>query len=179
MIDEILKNNRRFVAGKGYERHITDGKPSGKTLIVTCMDTRLSVMLPEALGIKNGEVKIVKVAGGVILDDYDAVMRSIIVGIYELGIEEIMLIHHTDCGAGKMTGEHMKHLICERVGADKVAEVERHIDLSQWLDGFGDTEKSVRATMRRVKNHALVPGSITVRGFIIDSTTGALTEIGE
>ena len=86
MIDEILENNRRFVAGKGYEKHITDGKPSGKTLIVTCMDTRLSVMLPEALGIKNGEVKIVKVAGGVILDDYDAVMRSIIVGIYELGI---------------------------------------------------------------------------------------------
>ena len=67
MIDEILKNNRRFVDGKGYERHITDGKPSGKTLIVTCMDTRLSVMLPEALGIKNGEVKIVKVAGGVIM----------------------------------------------------------------------------------------------------------------
>ena len=175
MIDEILENNRRFVAGKGYEKHITDGKPSGKTLIVTCMDTRLSVMLPEALGIKKGEVKIVKVAGGVILDDYDAVMRSIIVGIYELGIEEIMLIHHTDCGAGKMTGEHMKQLICERIGAHKVAEVERHIDLSQWLD----TEKSVRATMRRVKNHALVPGSITVRGFIIDSTTGALTEIGE
>ena len=142
MIDEILENNRRFVAGKGYEKHITDGKPSGKTLIVTCMDTRLSVMLPEALGIKNGEVKIVKVAGGVILDDYDAVMRSIIVGIYELGIEEIM-------------------------------------HLSQWLDGFGDTEKSVRATMRRVKNHALVPGSIIVRGFIIDSTTGALTEIAE
>ena len=65
MIDEILENNRRFVAGKGYEKHITDGKPSGKTLIVTCMDTRLSVMLPEALGIKNGEVKMVKVAGGV------------------------------------------------------------------------------------------------------------------
>ena len=71
MIDEILENNRRFVAGKGYEKHITDGKPSGKTLIVTCMDTRLSVMLPEALGIKNGEVKMVKVAGGVILDDYE------------------------------------------------------------------------------------------------------------
>ena len=179
MIDEILENNRRFVAGKGYVKHITDGKPSGKTLIVTCMDTRLSVMLPEALGIKNGEVKMVKVAGGVILDDYDAVMRSIIVGIYELGIEEIMLIHHTDCGAGKMTGEHMEHLIRERIAADKIAEVEQHIDLRQWLDGFGDTEKSVRATMRRVKNHPLVPDNIIVRGFIIDSTTGALTEIEE
>ena len=165
MIDQILENNRRFVAGKGYEKHITDGKPSGKTLIVTCMDTRLSVMLPEALGIKNGEVKMVKVAGGVILDDYDAVMRSIIVGIY--------------CGAGKMTGEHMEHLIRERIDADKVAEVEQHINLRQWLNGFGDTEKSVRTTMHRVKNHPLVPDNIIVRGFIIDSTTGELTEVKE
>ena len=144
MIDKILENNHCFVAGKGYEKHITDGKPSGKTLIVTCMDTRLSVMLPEALGIK-----------------------------------EIMLIHHTDCGAGKMTGEHMEHLIRERNDADKVAEVEQHINLRQWLDGFGDTEKSVRATMHRVKNHPLVPKDIIVRGFIIDSTTGALTEVTE
>ena len=53
MIDEILENNRRFVAGKGYKKHITDGKPSGKTLVVTCMDTRLSVMLPEALDGKH------------------------------------------------------------------------------------------------------------------------------
>ena len=45
MIDKILENNRHFVERKGYEKHITDGKPSGKTLIVTCMDTRLSVML--------------------------------------------------------------------------------------------------------------------------------------
>ena len=136
-------------------------------------------MLPEALGIKNGEVKMVKVAGGVILDDYDAVMRSIIVGIYELGIEEIMLIHHTDCGAGKMTGEHMEHLIRERIAVDKLAEVEQHINLRKWLDGFGDTEKSVRATMHRVKNHPLVPDNIIVRGFIIDSTTGELTEVKE
>ena len=55
MIDEILENNRRFVAGKGNEKHITDGKPLGKTLIVTCTDTRLSVMQPEALGIIHGQ----------------------------------------------------------------------------------------------------------------------------
>ena len=67
----------------------------------------------------------------------------------------------------------------ERIAAGKVAEVEQHIDLRQWLDGFGDTEKSVRATMLRVKNHPLVPDNIIVRGFIIDSTTGELTEIGE
>lgn len=177
MIDQILENNKAFVASKGYEKHLTDGKPSGKTLIVTCMDTRLSVMLPEALGIRNGEVKIVKVAGGVILDDYDAVMRSILVGIYELGVEEIMIIHHTDCGAGKMTGAHMQELICGRIPESTVAQVEKKIDLKQWLDGFGDPQKSVRDTVRRVRNHPLVPAEVMVRGFIIDSETGALSEI--
>ena len=177
MIDDILENNRRFVERKGYGKHITDGKPSGRTLIVTCMDTRLSVMLPEALGIKNGEVKMVKVAGGVILDDYDAVMRSIIVGIYELGIQEIMLIHHTDCGAGKMHGHHMEALIRQRIPEKHVDEVEKNINLSQWLEGFGDTERSVRATMDRVKNHPLVLNDVIVLGFIIDSTTGQLTEV--
>ncbi|MCI6549745.1 MAG: hypothetical protein MR450_02660 [Prevotella sp.] len=73
----------------------------------------------------------------------------------------------------------MEHLIRERIAADKVAEVEQHINLRQWLEGFGDTEKSVLATMHRGKNHPLVPNSIIVRGFIIDSTTGALSEMNE
>ena len=127
MIDQILKNNKAFVADKSYEKHITDGMPSERTLIVTCMDTRLSVMLPEALGIKNGQVKMVKVAGGVIMDDFDTVMRSIIIGIYELKIAEIMIIHHTDCGAGKMTGEHMESLIRERIPSENIAEVDKKI----------------------------------------------------
>lgn len=177
MIDQLIKNNQAFVACKDYEKHITDGLPSGKTLVLTCMDTRLSVMLPEALGIKNGELKIVKVAGGVILDDYDAVMRSILVGIYELGIEEIMVIHHTDCGAGKMNGHHMEQLISQRIPKEKVALAEQHVDISTWLNGFGDTEQSVEATVARIKNHPLVPDDIIVRGFIIDSVTGALEEI--
>ena len=141
------------------------------------MDTRLSVMLPEALGIRNGEVKMVKVAGGVVLDDYDSVMRSIIVGIYELGILEIMMIHHTDCGAGKMEGHHMKELITRRIPKEKIDEAEKQIDLEQWLQGFGHTETSVRDSVARIRNHPLVPKEVIVRGFIMDSTTGELTEV--
>lgn len=144
MIDQLIKNNQAFVAGKDYEKHITDGLPSGKTLVLTCMDTRLSVMLPEALGIKNGEVKIVKVAGGVILDDYDAVMRSILVGIYELGIEEIMVIHHTDCGAGKMNGHHMEQLISQRIPKEKVALAEQHVDISTCSTALAIQSKASR-----------------------------------
>ena len=66
MINEILKFNREFVAEKGYDPYLTDKYPDKKIAIVSCMDTRLTKMLPAALGLRNGDVKIIKNAGGVI-----------------------------------------------------------------------------------------------------------------
>ena len=66
MIDDILAFNRQFVAAKGYEPHVTDKYPDKKLAVLSCMDTRLSVLLQEALGLKNGDAKIIKNAGAVI-----------------------------------------------------------------------------------------------------------------
>ncbi len=66
MMDEILKYNKQFVAEKGYERFITTKYPDKKIAILSCMDTRLTELLPAALGIKNGDVKMIKNAGGII-----------------------------------------------------------------------------------------------------------------
>lgn len=85
MIDEILAFNRRFVAEKGYERYITDKYPNKRIAIVTCMDTRLVELLPAALGLRNGDVKIIKNAGGTITNPFDSTVRSLLVAIYELG----------------------------------------------------------------------------------------------
>ena len=63
------------------------------------MDTRLIELLPAALGIRNGDAKIIKNAGGVITHPYGSVMRSLLVAILELGVEEVMVIGHTDCGS--------------------------------------------------------------------------------
>ncbi len=70
MIDEILKHNREFVASRGYERFITSKYPDKKIAIVTCMDTRLVELLPAALGFRNGDVKIIKNAGGTITNPF-------------------------------------------------------------------------------------------------------------
>ena len=77
MIDQILSYNKRFVAEKGYEPFITSGQPDMKLAIVSCMDTRLTKLLPNALGLRNGDAKIIKVAGGTILTPYDSVMLVI------------------------------------------------------------------------------------------------------
>ena len=95
---DIIAYNRAFAAeGRGSE-YATSKYPDKKLAIVTCMDTRLTEMLPVALGIKNGDAKIIKDAGGMIVHPFGSVVRSLLIAIYELGVEHIMVIGHTDCG---------------------------------------------------------------------------------
>ena len=175
-IDSILAYNREYVAFKGYEKHLTDKFPDKKLAVLSCMDTRLSVLLQEALGLRNGDAKIIKNAGAVIPSPWDSAMRSLIVAVYELGVNEIMVVAHTTCGACHMSFDHFKEEMLRRGIPER--ELQRtDVDLDAWLEGFHDTEKSVRKTVESIVNHPLIPSDITVRGFIIDSATGALTEV--
>lgn len=175
-IDQIVEFNREFVAGKGYERHLTDKYPSKKLAVLSCMDTRLSVLLQEALGLKNGDAKIIKNAGAVIPSPWDSAMRSLIVAVYELGVTEIMVVAHTTCGACHMSFGHFKEEMLRR-GIPEAELTRSDVDLDAWLEGFHDTERSVRSTVAAVVNHPLMPSDVTVRGFIIDSATGELAEV--
>lgn len=102
MVEEILAYNRKFVEEKRYEPYRTSKYPEKKLAVLTCMDTRLTELLPAALGLKNGDAKIIKNAGGVITHPYGSVVRSLLVAILELGVEEIMVVGHTDCGVQGM-----------------------------------------------------------------------------
>ena len=181
MINEILKYNREFVAEKGYEPYLTDKYPDKKIAIVSCMDTRLTKLLPAALGLRNGDVKIIKNAGGVITNPFDSTMRSLLVGVYELGVEEIMIVGHTDCGVQGMDGEEMLHLMRQRGVDDEHISLMKHcgIDLEKWLHGFDNVNEAVRETVDLVRNHPLMPADVTVRGYIMDSTTGGLSEVAD
>ena len=175
-IDSILAFNREYVASKGYEAHLTDKYPDKKLAVLSCMDTRLSVLLQEALGLRNGDAKIIKNAGAVIPSPWDSAMRSLIVAVYELGVNEIMVVAHTTCGACHMSFLHFKEEMLKR-GIPEQSLQRSDVNLDAWLEGFHDTERSVRATVSAIKDHPLMPADVTVRGFIIDSATGALTEI--
>ena len=181
MIDQIIEFNKTFVAQKAYEKYITDKYPNKRLAVLSCMDTRLTELLPAALGLKNGDAKIIKNAGGLIISPFDSAMRSLLVSIYELGVNEIMVVAHSNCGACHMSYEHFHHEMLARGISEERLEIVRNcgIDLNQWLEGFKDTPTSVRKTVKIIKTHPLVPDDIVVRGFIIDSVTGALEEIGE
>ena len=179
MIDEILEFNKNFVASRAYEQYVTDKYPDKKLAVLSCMDTRLTELLPAALGLKNGDAKIIKNAGGLVISPFDSAMRSLIVAIYELGVEEIMVVAHSNCGACHMSYDHFHDEMIARGITDETLDTIRNcgIDLDQWLEGFKDTPESVRRTVATIQTHPLVPRDVTVRGFIIDSTTGALKEI--
>lgn len=179
MIDEILDYNRKFVAGGEYSRYATSKYPDKKIAIVTCMDTRLVELLPAALGIKNGDVKMIKNAGGTITNPFDSTMRSILVGVYELGVEEIMVIGHTTCGVQGMDAHEMIELMKERGVSDEHITLMRHcgIDLDGWLHGFEDTETAVLETVDLIRNHPLMPADVRTAGYIMDSETGELTPL--
>lgn len=177
MIDSILEYNRRFVEEKGYEPFVTDKYPAKKLAVLTCMDTRLTELLPRALGLKNGDAKIIKNAGGLVLSEMDSAVRSLLVAIYELGVNEVMVVHHSTCGACHMSyAEFRPHMLERGIAEETLKEWETR-GIEEWLEGFHNTEASVRRTVAAVVNHPLVPADVTVRGFVIDSVTGKLTEI--
>lgn len=179
MIQEILDYNKKFVEDKGYEKFLTSKYPDKKIAIVTCMDTRLVELLPAALGFRNGDVKMIKNAGGTITNPFDSTMRSILVAVYELGVTEVMIIGHTGCGVQGMDADEMLHQMRSRGIDDEHINLMMHcgIDLRSWLHGFDDTPKAVSETVDLVRNHPLLPVEIVVRGYIMDSETGALSQV--
>lgn len=179
MIDDILTYNREFVAAKGYEPYRTSKYPDKKLAVLTCMDTRLTELLPAALGLRNGDAKIIKNAGAVVTHAYGSAVRSLLVAVLELGVEEIMVIGHTDCGVQGMDGGQLLEKLMQRgVPAEHIEIVRRcGTDLERWLSGFRSAEDSVKHAVDMLENHPLMPKDITIRGFLMDSVTGALQEL--
>ena len=178
-IDDLLAYNQAFVEEKRYQQYETTKYPDKKLAIVSCMDTRLTELLPAALGLKNGDAKLIKNAGGVISHPFGSVMRSLLVAVYELGVETILVIGHTNCGAQHMNAEEMcKHMIDAGISQDHIDMMHYcGVDFESWLQGFKDGEESVRESVKCIAHHPLIPSSIEVAGFIIDSTTRKLTEV--
>ncbi len=179
IIEEMLRHNAQFIQEDGARRFATSKYPDKGIAIVTCMDTRLVELLPAALGIRGGDVKMIKNAGGTITNPFDSTMRSLLVAVYELGVTEIMVIAHTDCGVQGMNPHHMLDAMRSRGVDDEHISLMKHcgIDLEAWLHGFDDTELAVRETVDLIRNHPLMAKDVTVGGYIINTDTGALTPI--
>lgn len=180
LLDEIISYNRQFVEQKEYEPYLTSKFPNKKFVILTCMDTRLVELLPASMNIKNGDVKMIKSAGGVVSTAFGGVMRSIIVAIYELGADEVLVIGHYDCGMSHLNPQKTKEKFLERGITQETIDILENsgLHIEKWLRGFEDVTESVKSSVDLIRNHPLVP-KIPVHGLVIDPATGRLDVVSE
>lgn len=179
-LSDILEFNQKFVENKDYEPYITSGLPEKRMVILSCMDTRLVELLPRAMNLKNGDVKMVKNAGAFVTDPFDTVVRSILVGVYELQADAVLVIGHHDCGMGKVDAAKLREKMASNVSKEVVSTLEHAgIDVENWLQGFSTVQDGVRQSVETIKNHPLLPEGTPVHGLVIDPKTGKLDLVEE
>ena len=178
-LDEILEYNKLFVENKEYEQYKATKYPGKKLVILSCMDTRLTELLPKALNLKNGDAKIVKNAGATIMHPFGSIIRSIIVAIYEFNTDEVLVIGHKNCGMSNINGEEIINKIISRgVSKETIDTINNSgINIDKWLHGFDSVEDSVKESVDLIKKHPLIPKEIKVHGLIMDPETGKLEVI--
>ncbi|SFU47867.1 beta-class carbonic anhydrase [Alicyclobacillus macrosporangiidus] len=175
-LDEILAFNRRFVENRAYEPYQTSKFPDKKLVVLSCMDTRLTDLLPRAMNLKNGDAKFIKNAGAVVSHPFGSVMRSILVAVYDLGAEEILVIGHYGCGMTSLNADATLQKMVDRgISPDTIDTlVHAGVDLRAWLKRIESIPDSVRESVEMIRRHPLLPKSVSVHGLVIDPDTGKL-----
>jgi len=175
-LSDILAHNQAFVANREYEAFRTDRFPNKKLIIVTCMDTRLVELLPKAMNVRNGDVMMIKVAGGVVTHPFGSVMRSIFVALFKLEAQEIAVVGHHGCGMVDLNADDLlRRTEAAGISADVLRTLTHSgIQLGDWLAGFKRVEDSVRASVELIRNHPLLPATLPVHGLVMDPETGKL-----
>jgi carbonic anhydrase len=158
--DELLANNEAYSAS--FDKGDLPLPPAKKLAVVACMDARVNPY--GALGLQEGDAHVIRNAGGVITDNE---IRSLAISQRLLGTEEIILVHHTDCGMLTFTDDDFKRSIQDEVGIKPAWAAESLTDL----------DEDVRQSIARIKASPFIPRKESVRGFVYDVATGKLREV--
>jgi carbonic anhydrase len=158
--DELLRNNAEFAST--FSKGDLPMPPGKHLAVVACMDARLNVYA--LLGLEEGQAHVIRNAGGVVTED---VIRSLAISQRLLGTNEVILVHHTDCGMLTFTDDQVK------------ADIEADTGLRPHfaLEAFSDLERDIRQSIARIKASPFVPNKDSVRGFVFDVSTGKLQEV--
>ena len=158
--DDLLKNAESYA--EGFDKGDLPMPPGKKVAVLACMDARLD---PNGvLGLSEGDAHVIRNAGGVVTDD---AIRSLAISQRLLGTEEIVLIHHTDCGMLTFKDDAFKQQIADETGIKP-----------EWAaESFSDLEEDLRQSLARVKASPFIPKKDAVRGFVYEVESGRLREV--
>jgi carbonic anhydrase len=179
-IDEILAHNERFVQQNTLP--VIGHAPRKRMAVVTCMDCRLVQMFEQALGLGRGDVIELRTAGATISKPERAgaandLIRSLAGGIYLLGVREVAVIGHTQCGLAH-ANQTILTASMQALGVDPQALIEKEElgdvqGLVNWLGAFDDVHVNVKEVVNVIRSNPFLP-KIPVHGLVIDIITGKL-----
>jgi len=180
-LEEMLEYNKQFVKGKQYEQYRSHSIPKKRMVVFTCMESRLVELLPKALNIHNGDVKMVKNAGAIIRKSFDSIIKSILVAIYNLKAEEVVVIGHHDCGMSCVNTDDLIQKMKNTGIKDETFQALDYagIDLHKEFHGFDTVEQSIEQSVQIIRNHPLLPPHVKVHGLVIDPVTGKVDVISK
>jgi carbonic anhydrase len=159
-IDELVKNAKAYASS--FDRGELPLPPAKRVAVVACMDARLNPY--GLLGLQEGDAHVIRNAGGVITDDE---IRSLAISQRLLGTEEVMLIHHTDCGMLTFGDDDFRRQVQNDTGIKP-----------EWAaETFNDLDEDVRQSIARIKASPFIPRKDQIRGFVYDVHTGELSEV--
>ena len=158
--DDVLSNAEQYASS--FDKGDLPMPPGRKLAVVACMDARL--IPTKVLGLQEGDAHVIRNAGGVVTDD---AIRSLAISQRLLGTEEIVLIHHTDCGMLTFKDDDFKQSIQDETGVKPAWAAE----------AFSDIDEDVRQSIARIKASPFIPRK-NVRGFVYEVETGKLREVG-
>ena len=173
-LEQIISYNKNFISNKEYEEYVTSKIPKKKMVILTCMDARLTELLPKAMNIKNGDAKIIKDAGATVMHPFGGVMRSILVAVYEFGTEDVFVIGHHGCGMSNLDTKSLINKMIDRGIKEETLSTLKNagINVEGWLHGFESVEESINESVKMIKEHPLFPKGVKVHGLIMCPETG-------
>ncbi|ADG07549.1 beta-class carbonic anhydrase [Kyrpidia tusciae] len=160
-----------FEANRTYASQFSQGQlpipPARKVAVLTCMDARIDPL--RALGADLGDIHVIRNAGGRVTED---AIRSLVISEQLLGTQEILVLHHTDCGMLTFRNEDLYDKISRRLGPDS-AKAASNIDFLP----FTDLEQSVRDDVETLRNSPLIPSDVLVYGAVYDVHTGEVIPV--
>jgi carbonic anhydrase len=162
IIDEVLEANTGYA--REFDLGLLPGRPVRKLAVVSCMDCRMTV--EQILGLQSGDAHIIRNAGGMVTED---VLRSLLISHYMLGVEEIMIINHTQCGMMTFQDEELRLKLQAQTGTATITPS------GFWA--FRSLEDHVREQIQKLTSHPWIPDTLPIRGFIYDVKTGKLNEV--
>jgi carbonic anhydrase len=164
VIDELVAANREFETRFNYG-HLPR-RPSRQVAVLTCIDARVD--LYALVGLKPGEANLIRNAGGRAAD----AIRSLVVAVTLLGIREIAVVHHTDCGLASFGNDDIRQRLAEDVGPD-AADAASDVDFLP----ISDLDASIGEDIALIRACPMIPDDIIVRGFVYHVENGHLREV--